>query len=393
MLRMRNPFIPVFKRIHSSPPEVFSSAPGRINLIGEHTDYNLGYVLPAALNLRNYFLLSRRSDDKVHLWAENFKEKDEFSLQNISFSEDAKWVNYIRGVLWALKEEGFELQGVNGLVWGDVPLEAGLSSSAALEVSVVHGLNLLFKLDIPLLEMVKIARRAENDFVGVQCGIMDQFISVFGQENKALFLDCETLEYELFPLHMKEAGLGIMVYETGVRRELASSEYNKRKHESSQALEILKRDSVKTYKDVTLDGLERKKNKMDDVVFRRARHVISENGRVKDAVRALEKDDFRLLGELIFRSHESLRDDYAVSCPELDLLYESAQEFSGCYGARLTGAGFGGSGIALVNKEKITEFKKKLLEEAERKGFPRPSFYVIEVGEGAEAYFLEEEKG
>lgn len=389
---MRNPFISVFKRTHGSPPEVFSSAPGRINLIGEHTDYNLGYVLPAALNLRNYFLLSRRSDDKVHLWAEKFKEEDEFSLQKISFSEDAKWVNYIRGVLWTLKEEGFELQGMNGLVWGDVPLEAGLSSSAALEVSVVHGLNLLFKLDIPPLEMVKIARRAENEFVGVQCGIMDQFISVFGQESKALFLDCETLEYELFPLHMKEAGLGIMVYETGVRRELANSEYNKRRHESFQALEILKRDSVKTYKDATLDKLEKNKNKMDDVVFRRARHVISENGRVKDAVRALEKDDFRLLGELIFRSHESLRDDYEVSCPELDLLYESAQEFSGCYGARLTGAGFGGSGIALVNKEKITAFKQKLLEEAERKGFPRPSFYEVEVGEGTQAYFLEEEK-
>lgn len=390
---MRNPFLSLFKKIHGSPPEVFSSAPGRINLIGEHTDYNLGYVLPAALNLRNCFLLSRRPDHKVHLWTENFKKEDEFSLHNISFSDDTKWVNYIRGVLWALKEEGFELHGVNGLIWGDVPLEAGLSSSAALEVSVVHGLNLLFRLNIPRMEMVKIARRAEDEFVGVQCGIMDQFISVFGQERKALFLDCETLEYELFPLHMKEAGLGIMVYDTGVHRELAGSEYNKRRQESSQALEILRGDGVKTYKDATMDKLEKNRTKMDDVVFRRARHVISENERVKDAVRALENDEFRLLGELIFRSHESLRDDYEVSCPELDLLYDSAREFSGCYGARLTGAGFGGSGIALVDREEITAFKQRLLEETKRKEYPRPSFYEVEVGEGAQAYFLDGEKG
>jgi len=390
---MRNPLIPVFKKIYDSAPEVFSRAPGRINIIGEHTDYNLGYVLPAALNLRNYFLLSRRPDDKVHLWTENFKEKDELSLQKISFSEDNKWVNYIRGVLWVLKEEGFELQGINGLVWGDVPLEAGLSSSAALEVSVVHGLNILFQLDIGPMELVRIARRAENEFVGVQCGIMDQFVSVFGQESKALFLDCETLDYKLFPLHMGKAGLRIVVYETGVRRELASSEYNKRRHESSQALEILKGNGVKTYKDATLDKLEEKKNEMDDTVFRRARHVISENQRVMEAVLALEKDDFNFLGELIFRSHESLRDDFEVSCPELDLLYDFAREFPGCLGARLTGAGFGGSGIALVNKEKVAAFKDNLLEDAEKKGFVRPRFYEVEAGEGAQAYFLEEEKG
>ncbi|MGD2245028.1 MAG: galactokinase [Candidatus Aminicenantes bacterium] len=390
---MEHTLIPAFKKIFRTPPEVFSFAPGRINIIGEHTDYNLGYVLPAALNLRNYFLLSRRPDDKVSLWAENFKEKEEFSLSEISFAEDSQWVNYIKGVLWVLEEKGLELQGVNGLVWGNIPLEAGLSSSAALEVSVVHGLHTLFKLDIEPLEMVKITRKAENEFVGVQCGIMDQFISVFGQESKALFLDCETLEYKLFPLRMREAGLQIVVYETGVRRELASSEYNRRRHESSQALEVLNKSGVKKYKEATLEKLEGMKNEMDDVVFRRARHVISENQRVMDAVLALEKDDFIRLGELILQSHESLRDDYEVSCPELDLLYEVAQQFPGCFGARLTGAGFGGSGIALVQKEGITAFKEKLLEEAEKEGFPRPTFNEVEVGEGTQAYLLNEEKG
>jgi galactokinase len=390
---MERTLIPAFKKIFGTPPEVFSFAPGRINIIGEHTDYNLGYVLPAALNLRNYFVLSRRTDDIVSIWAENFKEKEEFSLSEISFAEDCQWVNYIKGVLWVLKEKGFVLQGVNGFIWGNVPLEAGLSSSAALEVSVVHGLDALFKLDIKPLEMVKIARRAENEFVGVQCGIMDQFISVFGQESKALFLDCETLDHKLFPLRMTEAGLRIVVYETGIRRELASSEYNRRRYESSQALGVLKKSGVKKYKEATLGELEEIKRDMNDVVYRRARHVISENQRVMDAVLALEKDDFVRLGELIFQSHESLRDDYEVSCPELDLLYETAQEFSACFGARLTGAGFGGSGIALVKKEGIRPFKEKLLENAEKRGFPRPTFYEVEVGEGTQAYFLNEEKG
>ena len=389
---MQNSLIPIFRKVYDSSPEVLSHAPGRINIIGEHTDYNLGYVLPAALNLRNYCLLSRRTDDKVRLWTENFKQKDEFSLREITFSEENKWVNYIRGIFWVLKEEGLDLQGIDGLIWGDIPPESGLSSSAALEVSIVHGLNTLFNLDLQPLKMVELARKAENEFVGVQCGIMDQFISVFGKESSALFLDCETLDTKLIPFRMKEGGLQVVVYETGVRRELAGSEYNKRRNESSQALGVLKKYGVKKYKDATLDTLEKIKNEMDEVVFRRARHVISENARVKEAVRAMEKDDFDLLGHLLFRSHESLRDDYEVSCPELDLLYESGRKFPGCYGARLTGAGFGGSGIALVKNQEVTAFEQVLLEGAEKKGFVQPRFYEVEVGEGADSRFLEMEE-
>jgi len=389
---MQNSLIPIFRKVYDSSPEVLSHAPGRINIIGEHTDYNLGYVLPAALNLRNYCLLSRRTDDKVRLWTENFKQEDEFSLREITFSEENKWVNYIRGIFWVLKEEGLDLQGIDGLIWGDIPPESGLSSSAALEVSIVHGLNTLFNLDLAPLRMVELARKAENEFVGVQCGIMDQFISVFGKESRALFLDCETLDTKLIPFHMKEGGLQVVVYETGVRRELAGSEYNKRRNESSQALGVLKKYGVEKYKDATLDTLEKIKNEMDEVVFRRARHVISENARVKEAVRAMEKDDFDLLGHLLFRSHESLRDDYEVSCPELDLLYESGRKFPGCYGARLTGAGFGGSGIALVKNQEVTAFEQVLLEGAEKKGFVQPRFYEVEVGEGADSRFLEMEE-
>lgn len=389
---MQNSLIPIFRKVYDSSPEVLSHAPGRINIIGEHTDYNLGYVLPAALNLRNYCLLSRRPNDKVRIWTENFRKKDEFSLREITFSEENKWVNYIRGIFWVLKEEGLDLQGIDCVIRGDIPPESGLSSSAALEVSIVHGLNTLFNLDLPPLRMVELARKAENEFVGVQCGIMDQFISVFGKESRALFLDCETLDTKLVPFRMKEGGLQVIVYETGVRRELAGSEYNKRRNESSQALEVLKKYGVEKYKDATLDTLEKIKNEMDEVVFRRARHVISENARVKEAVRAMEKDDFDLLGDLLFRSHESLRDDYEVSCPELDLLYESGRKFPGCYGARLTGAGFGGSGIALVKNQEVTAFEQVLLEGAEKKGFVQPRFYEIEVGEGADSRFLEMEE-
>jgi galactokinase len=381
----------VFEQIHNSPPEVVSSAPGRINIIGEHTDYNQGYVLPAAINLRNYFFLSKRADEKVCIWAENFKKKESFSLRKISFSAKNRWINYVQGIFWALQREGFDLDGINGLIWGDIPLEAGLSSSAALEVSLIQGLDALFRLDLEPQRMAELARKAENDFVGVECGIMDQFISIFGEKNSAVFLDCESLEYLLVPVHLEKENLRILVFESGIRRELASSEYNQRRHESFQALEFLKKYGVKSYRQVTLDLLEEKRDEMDEALFKRARHVVSENGRVKKAVEALRKDDFSLLGELIFSSHQSLRDDYQVSCPELDLLYESAREFPGCFGARLTGAGFGGSGIALVKEELVADFEKKLVTEAGKRKFPRPGFYPVEIGAGAQAYFLDKE--
>lgn len=381
----------VFENIHNLHPEVASSAPGRINIIGEHTDYNQGYVLPAAINLKNYFFLSKRTDKKVCIWAENFKKREMFSLQNISFSKQNKWINYVKGIFWTLQEERLDLCGINGLIWGNIPLEAGLSSSAALEVSIIQGLNTIFKLGLAPRRMAELARKAENDFVGVQCGIMDQFISFFGEKSEAVFLDCESLEYELVPVHLVREDLRILVFESGVRRELAFSEYNKRRHESFQALELLKKYRIKSYKQATLDLLKKRKDEMDKELFKRARHVVSENERVKHAVEALRKDDFRLLGELIFRSHESLRDDYEVSCPELDLLYESARQFPGCFGARLTGAGFGGSGIALVKQERLAAFREKVLEEARKRNFPRPEFYEVEIGEGAKAYFLNKE--
>ena len=374
-----------FLRIFHSRPEVLSSAPGRINLIGEHTDYNNGYVLPAAIHLRTHFLLASRPDSKVRIWSENFQEEETFDLEAIVPSENRRWANYVKGIFWVLKQEGHRLGGVDAMIWGEVPLESGLSSSAALEVSVIKGLSTVWDIVLPPPKMAKLAQRAENDFVGVKCGLMDQFISVLGRKDSALFLDCETLDYAYYPLNLKKAGLSILVHDTKVRRQLASSEYNRRRQEATQALEILKLKGVRSYKDATTALLESSRAQMGPVPYKRARHVITENGRVLRAVEALQKDDFPGLGTLLFHSHESLRDDYEVSCPELDLLYDTGKDFSGCLGARLVGAGFGGSGIALLEKRAEEEFRKKLLVEAEKRGFPRPEFYEVAIGQGAAA--------
>lgn len=374
----------LFLRIFHSPAELLSSAPGRINLIGEHTDYNNGYVLPAAIHLRTCFLAAARSDNKVRIWADNFREEETFDLKTIVPSEERRWANYVKGIFWVLMQEGHRLGGINAMIWGEVPLESGLSSSAALEVSVIKGLCALWDIDLPPLRMAKLAQRAENDFVGVKCGLMDQFISVFGRKDSALFLDCETLDYAYYPLNLEKAGLGILVHDTKVRRKLATSEYNRRRQEASQALEVLKIKGVRSYKEATTSLLESSRGEMDAVPYKRARHVITENERVRRAVEALQKDDFSGLGALLFQSHESLRDDYEVSCPELDLLFDVSREFPGCLGARLVGAGFGGSGIALLEKRVGEEFRKRLLAEAEKKGFPRPEFHEIAIGQGAE---------
>jgi len=380
----------LFFQIHKSKPQIFSSAPGRINIIGEHTDYNNGYVLPAAIHLRNYFLASRRQENSVHVWAENFRQEETFTLDKITPSEQHRWANYIKGIFWVLQQEGYKLGGVNALVWGEVPLESGLSSSAALEVSVIKGLTALFGIDLPPEQMAKLAQKAENDFVGVKCGLMDQFIAIFGRKNSALFLDCETLDFEVLPLNLQKDGLGILIYDTKIRRKLAASEYNRRRQEASEALDILRRKKgVRSYKEATTSLLEDAKGAMSDILYRRAKHVISEDERVKRSVEALKADLFSVLGALLFQSHESLRDDYEVSCPELDLLYQVGKEFPGCLGTRLVGAGFGGSGIALLEQSRIEDFKKKILAQAEKRGFPRPEFHVISIGEGASVFRLD----
>lgn len=379
---MEDILVQSFRKKFGSPPEVYSSAPGRINLIGEHTDYNLGYVLPSAIHLHIAFLASQRTDEIVRIWADNFKQEKSFSLQQIVEAKQGGWIDYVKGIFWVLSQKGASLRGINAYVWGNIPLESGLSSSAAFEVSIVKALDTLFKLGLSPLEMAKLAQAAENDYVGVKCGLMDQFISVFGKKDKAVFLDCETLAYEYIPLRLEGEGLRILVYDTRVPRDLASSAYNKRRAEATGALEKLRESGVQTYKDVTLSLLDEKKKDLGETFYKRARHVVTENGRVEKAVRALRGDDFHELGRLLFQSHESLRDDYQVSCPELDLLYECGKRSHSCLGARLTGAGFGGSGIALIRKKDLFSFKNLVSDKAQRRGFVTPACYEVEIGEG-----------
>lgn len=372
-----------FFDLYNSKPDVISSAPGRINIIGEHTDYNLGFVLPAAIDRNIQFLAKRSKNNKISVWAENFQEKEVFFVQDLQASLAKKWVDYVKGIFWVLKKEGYTLGGVDAMILGDIPLETGLSSSAALEVSVLNALNKLFFLSLSKEQIARLSQKAENDYVGVNCGLMDQFISVFGRKNTALFLDCETLKYEHVPLLLEEHGLNIVVYDSRVRRELSASDYNKRRLESSAALKILKTRGVNSFNDVNMSLLEDKKSEMGDILFRRARHVITENQRVKDAVRLLKKGDFQNLGELLFQSHLSLRDDYDVSCPELDLLYSVGKQFEGCLGARMTGAGFGGSGIALVKETQTEIFINKMKIESEDRLFTPPVFLKVSIDSGA----------
>ena len=372
-----------FLDLYQVKPDVISSAPGRINIIGEHTDYNFGFVLPAAIDRNIQFLAKRRNDNKISVWAENFRESEIFFVHDLQVSRAKKWIDYVKGIFWVLKKEGYSLGGMDAMIIGDIPLESGLSSSAALEVSVLNALNKLFHLSLSKEQIARLSQKAENEYVGVNCGLMDQFISVFGKKNTALFLDCETLKYEHVPLPLEEHGLNIVVYDSRVRRELLSSDYNKRRLESSAALKILKTFGVKSFKDVDNSLLEDKKNEMGDILFRRARHVITENQRVKDAVRFLKTGDFQKLGELLFQSHLSLRDDYEVSCPELDLLYAVGKQFGGCLGARMTGAGFGGSGIALVKEMQTEVFINKMKNESEDRQFLSPVFFKVSIDSGA----------
>ena len=380
--QMEDVLVRSFRGKFGSPPEVYSSAPGRINLIGEHTDYNLGYVLPCAIHMHVAFLAAQRTDGIVRIWADNFKQEKSFSLKQDFDAKQGGWIDYVKGIFWILAQKGASLRGIDAYVWGDIPLESGLSSSAAFEVSIIKALDTMFKLGLSPLEMAKLAQAAENDYVGVKCGLMDQFISVFGKKDKAVFLDCETLAYEYYPLRLEGEGLGILVYDTRMLRDLASSAYNKRRAEATGALEKLRESGVQTYKNVTLSLLDEKKDDLGETFYKRARHVVTENARVKKAVRALQDDNFHELGRLLFQSHESLRDDYQVSCPELDLLYECGKQSHFCLGARLTGAGFGGSGIALIRKKDLFSFKKLVSDEAQRRGFVTPACYEVEIGEG-----------
>lgn len=366
---------------HDEPIVVL--APGRVNLIGEHTDYNDGFVLPMAIDAKILLAGSLRTDNQVHLYSLDYQEKNVFNLDDFSVTKQQPWSNYIRGVC-AMFLKTTSLSGMNIVLQGNIPQGGGLSSSAALEVGTALLIRNLHKLNTSPIELIKLAQQAENDFVGVKCGIMDQFISMLGSKDHVLFLDCRSLEYELVPTPFRTHNASIIVVDSGVKRGLVDSEYNIRRNQCEQAVIQLKQHlpHITALRDIGIEHL----HLVDDLetdLRKRARHVITENKRVQDAVEHLKSDSIKQFGELMNESHVSLRDDYQVSCRELDLLVELAQSVPGTYGARMTGAGFGGSTVSLVADSGIERFKAKILDIYPKQTKYTPKIYIYQPSQGA----------
>jgi galactokinase len=349
-----------FERHYSIHPHLMVRAPGRVNLIGEHTDYNDGFVLPVAIDRATYVAARPRDDDHVHIIAADMGDEDEFTLDaGIERSPAHPWSNYIRGITKGLLIAGHPLGGANLLITSDVPRGAGLSSSAALEVAVGYAFQLLNKLNILGEELALLAQGAENSFVGVNSGIMDQFISVLGRADHALLLDCRDLNYRLISIPPTTA---IVVCDSHVERALAASGYNQRRAECDEAMRLFKQwyPKITALRDITVAQFRLHEAELPEPVRARARHVISENDRAVRGAAALEQGDVATFGVLMDESHRSLRDDYEVSIRDLDILVEAARRVPGCYGSRLTGAGFGGCTVSLVESSVVEPFRREV---------------------------------
>lgn len=382
---MINQLTQQFQELFHTEGEAFFS-PGRVNLIGEHTDYNGGMVFPCAITYGTYAIASMRDDEEIHFFSNNFKEQGEIicHINDLHYDKQDDWANYAKGVFFYIQEKGYILKkGCNILIEGNIPNGAGLSSSASLEVLTGTIINELYHLDIPMIDIVKIGQEAENKFVGMNCGIMDQFIIGMGKKDHATALDTSTLQFTYAPVRLKEASIVIM--NTCKRRGLADSKYNERRSECETALkELQTKVDIKNLCDLSVEEFDRVKDAIQsEVRIRRAKHAISENQRVKEAIFALEKDDIVTFGKLMNASHVSLRDDYEVTGLELDTLVEAAWNQDGCIGARMTGAGFGGCAIAIVKNDAIPAFENNVKAAyLEKIGYPC-EFYIASIGDGA----------
>ncbi len=371
-----------FARQYGTQPEVIVRAPGRVNLIGEHTDYNEGYVFPIAIDRSVLVAASTRADRTVRLHAADFRAQDSFSLDHIAHARTRRWSNYQRGVAAVLEERGFRLPGVDVAFSSDVPIGAGLSSSAAVEVSMAVTWQKLTGFDLDRPDLALLCQRAENTFVGVNCGIMDQFISALGQENAALFIDCRTLDYRPAAL---PAGVAVVIMDTRKQRGLADSAYNTRRAECEQGVRILSTHlaDIKALRDVSVADLQLYADELPDNVRRRCRHVVGENQRVLDGIEALAQGDAAAFGDLMNASHVSLRDDYEVTGFELDTMVEAAWGAPGVIGARMTGAGFGGCAVALVEANQAGIFGEQVVTAYRERTELEPSLYVCTAEAGA----------
>lgn len=373
-----------FKERFGMNPDIISRAPGRVNLIGEHTDYNQGFVLPVAID-RDIAIVSRARDDRiVRLYSLDFNIEVEFPLDNIVYDEDNKWSNYPKGVARILQEEGYNLRGMDGVITGNVPQGAGLSSSAAFEVAMAMNFEKLSGLEIDPVKMALLSQKAENKFVGVNCGIMDQFISRMGKKDHALLLDCRNLEFDLVPFVLE--GIKLVVCNTNKTRGLMDSEYNDRRRECERGVKLLEEylPGIESLRDVELKDFMKCKYHLPEVTEKRCRYVIKENDRVLESVEALEEDeDLIRFGELMNQSHIGLRDDYEVSCPELDAMVEIAWKTEGVIGSRMTGAGFGGCTVTIVTDDAFDVLVENVKNEYPKRTGLKPEIFVFSAEDGA----------
>ena len=382
-----------FETTFSGVAERTFFAPGRINLIGEHTDYNGGHVFPCAITFGTYGLVRKREDDLIRVYSLNFDQVGvvTFAVSDDTYETSHDWANYVKGVVTLLRQDGHVIGGFDFLLAGNIPNGAGLSSSASLELVTAFMLNEVNGLGLDRLDLVRLGQRVENTFIGVNSGIMDQFAIGMGQAGKAMLLDCDTLEYSYAPLEL--AGYDIVIMNTNKRRELADSKYNERRRECDTALGLIqpKRDvdalgqlSMATFEQVAVD--------LPETLYKRARHAVSENERTKDAYVALQEGRLATFGQLMNASHASLRDDYEVTGRELDTLVAAAQQCDGVIGARMTGAGFGGCAIAIVDQASTEDVIRTVSNLYEAEIGYAPTCYIASVGDGVRELIEEEVK-
>ncbi len=352
---MKSQAITAFENTFGEKPELLIRSPGRVNLIGEHTDYNDGFVFPMAIDYAIWLALTPTQDQKVTLYSSDFGEKVSFNLTNFK-NTDSGWLEYVKGVASCLQEANFKLSGWKGCILSNLPIGAGLSSSAALEMAVIKAFAEVSGFSITPQEMALLGQKAENEWVGMNCGVMDQLASACGVDRHALFIDCRSLELEPVPLPQN---ILIAILDTSTPRKLVTSNYNTRREQCETASWFF---GVPALRDLTLDRLQANLDQLDQVIGQKALHIVTENNRVLSAVQFLKQGDMKSFGRLLYESHESLRDQFEVSSPALDLIVESALESIGCLGARMTGAGFGGCAVALVEKESGRGFTEQVME-------------------------------
>lgn len=364
----------------SSQPRIFR-APGRVNIIGEHTDYNDGFVLPAAIDLYTWTAIGPRSDRKLSVHSQNFDESSEIDLDSPSPSPKDHWLDYVHGVAVMLQKSGIPVSGANLSIFSNVPLGSGLSSSAALEVSVASALLANSGRSLGLAEIARLCQRAENEFVGARVGIMDQFASCFGSAGKAILLDCRSLDYKLLPLPVDVA---MVICNTMVKHEHSGGEYNERRAQCEEGVRLLRKfvPAARALRDISLAQLESHRADLPAQTYRRCHHVISENDRVMKTVQALQSGDMGIVGKCMADSHRSLKEDYEVSSTELDAMVSAARDLPGVIGARMTGGGFGGCTINLVRMDSVENFRQTVAAGYKKAAHISPEIYVSTAGAG-----------